>query len=409
MKSAIVGIVDSLGRLKVKNLVTQKKVDNNKTTDYKFCNYLYVTDYNMSFNDQSPIFNTSLGYGDVKVVVDNEDSRTLNINGDHDFYFGTVYNNDKLLNICQRNILEKALKQLNLKNIYVKAGVELEFYVYKMKGDSYDGEKIVDYDTDYDFNQTISYHDLWDQLFELLSGAKIPVEGMKCECGYGQFEINLRYTDAAKVADDVVLAKHLIKVYLAEKGYNCTFMAKPDINDSGSGMHVHLSLHNKDGNRICNDSYKQFWLGILHYLNDWLYFYAPNINSYKRLSNGSWTPVKSDFANDNRMSAIRLINEPKDRFEFRVPGADASIYLVMTAVIYSGLAGIHNDCLNLDTNKNILLSFSEAILAFKNSSLVKESLGSEVHEHFYTIAQNEILSFSKHITDFELKRYFKHC
>lgn len=105
MKSEIVGIVEPLGRLKVKNLVT-KKVANNRTTDYKFCNYLYVTDYNMSFNDQFHIFNTSLGYGDVKVVVDNEDSRTLSINGDHDFYFDTVYNNE-LLNIYQRNILEK--------------------------------------------------------------------------------------------------------------------------------------------------------------------------------------------------------------------------------------------------------------------------------------------------------------
>ena len=200
---------------------------------------------------------------------------------------------------------------------------------------------------------TDTLHDLRTEVCLKLEEAGIPVERHHHEVGTAQGEINYKFDELVKSADDLQWFKYIVKNTARKHGKTATFMPKPIFEDNGSGMHVHMSLW-KDGKPLfAGNEYAglsemaiHFIGGILKHAPSLCAFTNPTTNSYKRLVPGFEAPVKLAYSFKNRSAAIRIPNSgdnPKaKRLEFRTPDATANPYLAFAALIMAGIDGIQN-------------------------------------------------------------------
>jgi len=201
---------------------------------------------------------------------------------------------------------------------------------------------------------TDTYHDLRGDMVNTLRRLGIVIEAHHHEVGTGgQSEIDMRFTDLLKMADQMMWYKYIIKNIARNAGKTVTFMAKPIFQDNGSGMHTHLSLwkNNKNlfaGNRYAGLSELALYAigGVLRHAPAILAFAAPTTNSYRRLVPGFEAPVNLAYSQRNRSASVRIpmySNNPKaKRFEFRCPDPSCNGYLTFTAILMAVLDGIQN-------------------------------------------------------------------
>jgi glutamine synthetase len=175
----------------------------------------------------------------------------------------------------------------------------------------------------------------------------VPTTTMISEYGAGQFEVNLAHQDdAVRAADHAALLRRAVQAVARAAGMNASFMSKPFADQSGSGLHIHLSLKNASGENVFDSASDhgelllgQAVAGLQATLAESMALFAPNINVYRRFKADEFVPVTRDWGENNRSVAFRLpIGEGANRrLEHRVAGAEANPYLVMAAV----LAGVH--------------------------------------------------------------------
>ena len=168
----------------------------------------------------------------------------------------------------------------------------------------------------------------------------------------GQFEINLHHVDdPVEAADQCILLKRIVSSVARKAGLRASFMAKPFLEQSGSGMHIHISAVDEagvngfsDGSRFGNDRLKHAIAGMMAVMPEAQAFFAPNPNSYRRFTPENFVPMRPCWGGENRAVAIRVPGgeETARRAEFRVPGADANPYLVMACLLAGMLHGIEN-------------------------------------------------------------------
>ncbi len=199
------------------------------------------------------------------------------------------------------------------------------------------------------------YGDLRDYMVQLCQAAGLKIERSHHEVGAaGQAEINWRFDELLRSADNMMLFKYLAKNAGKELGKTVTFMPKPVYGDNGSGMHVHSSLW-ADGKPLFFDetNYGQLsdiarWYigGLLAHGPALLAFTNPTINSYRRLVPGFEAPVNLVYSASNRSACIRIPltgPDPKaKRVEFRCPDPSANPYLAFAAILLAGIDGIQN-------------------------------------------------------------------
>jgi glutamine synthetase len=178
------------------------------------------------------------------------------------------------------------------------------------------------------------------------------IEGCLPEWGQGQFEVNLHHSDAVKMADTSIMLKLATKQLAAQAGASATFMAKWREDLSGNSGHIHLSLRNAaTGEPVfydaenplkLSDTFRSFVAGNLDVFGAAMLFYAPNVNSYKRLQSMTFAGTTRNWAVDNRTTGLRAINQSpkKTRLEIRMGGADLNPYYAMSIGIGAGLRGI---------------------------------------------------------------------
>ncbi len=196
--------------------------------------------------------------------------------------------------------------------------------------------------------------DIRSEMVRVLIDAGVDVEVHHHEVGTaGQCEIDMRYQDLVKMADQVQLYKYVVKNVAKSFGKTVTFMPKPIYADNGSGMHTHMSLW-KDGQPLfAGDKYAglsqtafYFIGGILKHINALLGIVAPTTNSYRRLVPGYEAPVVIAYSARNRSAAVRIpmySSSPKaKRIEFRCPDPASNPYLAFSAIMMAGLDGIKN-------------------------------------------------------------------
>ena len=198
-----------------------------------------------------------------------------------------------------------------------------------------------------------------------------------------------------------------------------TFMAKYDAVE-GNSCHIHLSLWDSEDKPLFDTNrelFEHFLAGQLACLRELALFFAPNINSYKRYSVGSFAPTSVAWGRDNRTCALRVVGQgPSLRIENRVPGADANPYLALAAMTAAGLHGVDHE-LELEPavagnaykadKSRMPTTLRAARDLFAESSVARDAFGVEVVEHYLNNADVELVAFESAVTDWERKRGFE--
>ncbi len=196
--------------------------------------------------------------------------------------------------------------------------------------------------------------DLRSEMVRTMINSGIEVELHHHEVGTGgQCEIDMKYQDLIKMADQVQMYKYIVKNVAKKAGKTVTFMPKPIFADNGSGMHTHLSMWKNGQNLFAGDGYAglsetaiYYIGGILKHINALLAICAPTTNSYRRLVPGYEAPVVIAYSARNRSAACRIpmySSSPKaKRVEFRSPDPAANPYLAFAAMVMAGVDGIKN-------------------------------------------------------------------
>lgn len=251
----------------------------------------------------------------------------------------------------------------------------------------------------------------------------LPVDTIIAEYGSGQFEINLIHTnDALKAADQAMMLKRLIRGVARAHDLEASFMAKPYGDGVGSGMHVHVSLLDDDGNSIfadkvgINTPLKHAIGGLMDSMHDFQLCFTPHLNSYRRIAADYFEASKLSWGQDNRNLTIRVpdhVSSKGARLEHRISGADTNPYLVIAAI----LAGIEHGLENqLDPGKafelgdpepqqKLHLDWRPAIDQFSKSKIVGQHFGAEMQRVFSVTKNAEASEFNAYLSVKEIETY----
>jgi glutamine synthetase len=275
------------------------------------------------------------------------------------------------------------------------------------------------YNIDYSLVGTAKVEPLIRRIRNAMAGAGLVVENSKGECNLGQHEINFRYADALRTADEHSIYKTGAKEIAAQEGMSISYMAKYNERE-GSSCHIHFSLADSEGSLFERDrsTFESFLAGQLACLRELTLFLAPNINSYKRYAEGSFAPTAVAWAEDNRTCSLRVVGHgPGLRFENRAGGSDLNPYLALSALVAAGLYGVERELelepayqgnAYLATDKPRLPgTLREARDLFAASEVAGAAFGEEVVEHYVHAADVELAAFESSVTDWERYRGFE--
>jgi glutamine synthetase len=338
--------------------------------------------------------------------------------------------------ICPRSTLMRVLERAEGLGYEIIAALEYEFFVFNETPESVrekNYQNLTPLSPDF-FGYSVirnSVHaDLHLQILELCQKMDFPLEGLHTETGPGVLEAAISHDNALNSADKAALFKTFIKVWAQRNNMMATFMAKWSAELPGQSGHIHLSLKDSEGNNVFFDQnnahgisniQRQFLAGQQRFMPEFLAMIAPTVNSYRRMVPGLWAPLDATWGIENRTTALRVIpgSKKSQRIEYRLGAADANPYLALAAAIASGLIGIEEQLEPLPQIKGnayqqshpaeLLLpsSLSEATTRFQASKAAIEMFGSAFVEHFSATRQWEEREFRKHVSDWELKRYFE--
>ncbi|MFH1222057.1 MAG: glutamine synthetase family protein [Candidatus Micrarchaeota archaeon] len=334
-----------------------------------------------------------------------------------------------------RYILKKAMKEAAELGYHYNTGPELEFFLFRKENG-----KLLPLPHDQG-----GYFDLsMDQAYEVrrdmtVAMAKfgIEVEAAHHEVAAGQHEIDFKYGDALRTADNATTMRFVLKAVAQKHGLHATFMPKPIAGINGTGMHVHQSLFKGDSNLFFDGSDKynlsqmarHFIAGQLKHISSMSAITSPLVNSYKRLTPGYEAPVYISWATTNRSALIRVPAIHKDkpkaaRVELRCPDPSCNIYLAFAVMLKAGLDGVKNklepsaaveeDLYEFDNAKLAQLgirqlpySLWDALGEMKKSALVKEALGENIHKKYIEAKTAEWDEYRLQVTQWELDRYLE--
>jgi glutamine synthetase len=430
--TVLLAMVDMQGRLQGKRLTAEHFLDEVVEHAAEGCNYLLAVDVEMNTVEGYTMSSWERGYGDFVFRPDLATLRrvpwqegTALVMCDLEWEDGTP------VAASPRQILRRQIERLAERGLTAFAGTELEFIVFN---DTYEAawrkrykdlEPANLYNVDYSLLGTARVEPLLRRIRNSMSGAGLTVEDAKGECNFGQHEINFRFDRALDSADGHAIYKNGAKEIAADLGYALTFMPKFDERE-GSSCHIHLSLRDEHGAAAFaggedghgfSPLFESFLAGQLAGLRELTLLFAPNINSYKRYTPGSFAPTAVAWGKDNRTCALRVVgHESSLRVENRVPGGDVNPYLALSAMIAAGIHGLDSG-LPLESEHvgsayeadkpRVPSTLQEARGLFAGSEIAREAFGEEVVEHYLNMARVEIEAFEAAVTDWERYRTFE--
>jgi glutamine synthetase len=331
-----------------------------------------------------------------------------------------------------RYVLKRNVERAREKGFTLYAAPEMEFYVFESPA----APVPLDHASFFDLTQLDMVSELRRQTVVTLEAMGIPVEYSFHEIGPSQHEIDLRYTDALTMADNVMTFRLVVKQVATDLGVYATFMPKPIEGAFGSGMHTHLSLFEGDVNAFHDpsDEYglskigKAFIAGLLKHAREITAVTNQTVNSYKRLIAGYEAPVYVCWARNNESALVRVPvpkkgkGESSTRIEFRSPDPACNPYLAFSVMLAAGLKGIEQGYqLPPEATNNIYemtpeeraaesigalpQSLAEAIEVMEGSELVAEALGEHVFDYFIRNKRKEWLDYKAHVSPWEVDRY----
>ncbi len=338
-----------------------------------------------------------------------------------------------------RGALKRILAKVAARGWTYNVGAEPEFFLFKRNGGATTHPVPHDVGGYFDFSANDDAVQVRTELMEALAGMGLEVEMGHHEVAIGQHEIDFRFSDALRAADNILTLKYTVKAIAAQHGLTASFMPKPIFGINGSGMHCHQSLFDAQGNNLFYNPADKFKLspvaygfiaGQLRHARALAAVAAPTVNSYKRLVPGYEAPVYISWAQTNRSAAIRLPRYMEGRSkairaELRFPDPSANPYLALAVMLAAALDGIDNrlDCPAPLNNVNIYHlteeerqargiaslpgSLGEALKELDSDAVLKETLGESVYAAFMRAKRAEVEEFRLRVTDWEVERYLE--
>ena len=327
-----------------------------------------------------------------------------------------------------RHILSRVVERFTADGLTPVVACELEFYLLDAKRDAkgvpraarspVSGEDPVTLDV-YGLRRLEEHAAFLRELWAACDGLKVPLEGAIAEYSPAQLELVLHHRpDALAAADDAVTYKRLVKSLATRHGLEATFMAKPWTERIGSGLHLHVSVNNAQGENIFASEDPAGTLVMRHALGglkallpESVAIFAPNANSYRRFKPNSYAPMTANWAINNRTAALRIPAglAASRHIEHRVAGADANPYLALAAL----LAGVHHGLTRkLDPGKPVEGNgygaenagpalphhWHAALDLFEASGVLKDYLGETAFSTYAAIKRAEQARFYEAVT-----------
>jgi len=267
-----------------------------------------------------------------------------------------------------------------------------------------------------------------------LESMGLEVEASHHEVAPSQHEIDFRYDNFLRTADNLQTFKLVVKTVALKHGLHATFMPKPFYGVNGSGMHTHMSLFKGEENAFYDESdeaglstvCKHFIGGMLKHAKAITAITNPTVNSYKRLVPGYEAPVNVAWSLGNRSALIRvpMARGKATRIEYRSPDPTCNAYLAFAVMLAAGLDGVEKgiepppaveeNIFEMDERKRaehaieqLPGTLKEAIDKARTSELVKEVLGDHIYQKFFEAKEKEWKEFRTSVTEWELAKYLE--
>jgi glutamine synthetase len=338
-----------------------------------------------------------------------------------------------------RGNLKRVLSRIEKNGWKFNIGPEPEFFLVRKNGPNEIHPVPHDVGGYFDFSASDEAQRVRNELMLALDGMGLDVEMGHHEVALGQHEIDFRFADALRAADDVVTLKYTVKALAAQNGLVATFMPKPIFGINGSGMHTHQSIFTEKGNNIFFDADDThglsetaygFIAGQIKHARGLAAVVAPTVNSYKRIVPGYEAPVYICWAQINRSAMIRIPEpgvgrELSTRAELRFPDPSCNPYLAFALMLAAGLDGIENKlvCPPPVNNLNIYEmeeeelskqnigqlpgSLAEALEELAKDEILKEALGDLIYDAFVRAKWAEWDAYRTRVMDWEVETYLE--
>ena len=401
---------------------------------FGFCDVVLGWDSHDQLYDNVTYTGWHTGYPDAPVRILPESCRDI------PFEDGTLFflcefapPADKL---CPRGVLRRVIERCRHMGFEPYAGFEYEFFLFDETPHSarqkhYRNLKPMSPGFfGYSVLRNTVHADFYRELLGTCEGMDFGLEALHEETGPGVLEAAIAVDGGEASADKAALFKTFTKVMAQRNGLMATFMAKWSPDWPGQSGHIHLSLKDTNAKPAfydakapdnISDTMRHFIGGQQKLMGELLSMIAPTVNSFTRLIPGFWAPTEASWGVDNRTCALRAIcgSEKAQRVEYRIAAADANPYIAYAAALASGLWGIETKAepeapvvgSAYDKKFPKRLAFPatlwEAAQRLKSSKVARGWFGDDFVEHYAASREWEEREFRKHITDWEMERYFE--
>jgi glutamine synthetase len=408
---------------------------------FGFCDVVFGWDSNDACFDNTKLTGWHKGFPDALARIDLRTHRNVPWDDNVPFFLGEfVWKGpdgqleEQPYPLCPRQVLKRVLRRAVKLGVQPMCGMEFEWFNFAETPQTWADKRhtnpapITPGMFGYSILRAAHGRGFFNAMLDELPRFGIPIEGLHTETGPGVYEAAIAFGEALESADRATLFKTAVKEIGLRFGIMPTFMAKWSAAYPGCSGHIHQSL--SDGSKnLFNDPngrhgmsrmFESYVAGQVAAMMDFAPLIWPTINSYKRLVDGFWAPVKPTWGIDNRTASFRVIpgSAKSTRLETRCPGSDVNPHLAMAAVIAAGLHGvereleltappIHGSNEGAENTPRAPRTLIETTRIFRESAVARDWLGDEFVDHFAATREWEWRQWQDTVTDWELKRYFE--
>ena len=429
-----VGLFDSDGIMRGKYM-SKAKFISSLESGFAFCDVVLGWDSKDQLYDNVKYTGWHTGYPDAPVRVLPQSCREIPFEDGMLMFLAEFESNAEAL--CPRGTLRRVVDKASELGFDAFAALEYEFFMFNETPKSIrekgfkNLEPITPDSFGYSMLRNSVHSELYHQILKMSEEMDFPIEGLHTETGPGVLEAAIAVDSAVNAADKGALFKTFMKVLAQRNDMMATFMAKWSPDCPGQSGHIHISLRNKDGSgsafydpsqpHCMSKIQRHFLAGQQRLMPEFLCMIAPTINSYSRMIPGFWAPTDATWGVENRTTALRVIpgSDKSQRVEYRLGSADANPYLALSAALAAGIYGvmhewepeeqIRGNAYEQDHPESLELprTLWDAAQRLKASKAAREMFGDAFVEHFAATREWEEREFRKHITDWEMDRYFE--
>ena len=332
-----------------------------------------------------------------------------------------------------RTVLKRVCKEAEEMGYKFNVGPECEFFLFEQDKDGRETTKSKDRGSYFDLGPTDPGEVVRQEMVQTLEKLGFEIEASHHECAPGQHEIDFKYDEAVAAADNIMTFKLAVKTIAQKNNLYATFMPKPIEGIAGSGMHINMSLEDKDGNNVFFDDSDELGLskdayhfiaGLIKHANGMAAITNPLVNSYKRLVPGFEAPVYIAWSGTNRSPLIRIPSArgKSTRVELRNPDPSATPYLALAVCLAAGLDGIKNKLevpKSVDRNiyemtwkelkaakvETLPEGLKDAVNLMLDDEVVCNALGEHIVEKYSEAKMNEWNAYMNSVSSWEIDEY----